>query len=525
MEKKSVLLKKRKFTILVVFTLICIMLLSSVASSISTSFHVGGNDAKENSSRLSDRFLYHRIIEGMNNKESEKNLLNGLFDVIIHTNCSGIEKSNEVSFGIFNDIDVDDDENTGVNGVDISVQYLILPWIEFEPDLSIGFLFTISVERIGEEIKDKDFSVSMEIGENDICIGYRSQVDAENEIPKLARASFILLFNPFARTYGFRLALDPMYDSGIENKKITLFAEYSDEEMQRSFSFEFDPAIETQITLMSTKKQGQWQYQFSRISTYDSAVTACFTKIQNGDEKETIFVIDQLPEDLLFLLELTPLSEGGGQLIYESSKMYDIDLLVTTDELGVCRYAALRNTPKKIVAEWTPTLLNGSYAITVESEGTDFILKDSLIDPIINFTINNLKSVEMSASWNLSSPGDFTVNKNTELDVNLEFKIGEWVADLNVKPTADYISVGWQINESGYLKIDTDWEPFNTINLLIKGEELGLRTNANTFKADEFCLNWTLSPLDVYSSGRIFFLSVDIDVYLLGQWWNILPPW
>jgi len=528
MEEKYGLLKKRRFAVLIVFALVCTLLLSGVVSSISIGSYIHGSDAvKKNIPSLPEMFQCHRIIKSiMNNRENEKGFLNGLLNVVIHTKCDGVEKSTEVSFGIFNDIDVDDDENTGVNGFDISVQYLLLPWIEFEPDLAIGLLFTISVERIGEEIKDKDFSVTMELGENNICIGYGSPVDTENEIPKLARASFIFFFNPFDRTHGFRIMLDPKYDGGIEDKKITLFAEYNEEEMQRSFSFEFDPAIETQITLKSTKKQGQWQYQFNRISTYDSTVTASFTKMQNDDKKETIFVINQLPEKLSFLLELTPLAEGGGQLIYESSKMYDTELLVTTDELGVCRYATFRNTPKKIVAEWVPTLLNGSYAVTVESEGTDFILKDSLTNPIINFTVSNLESIDISASWNLSNPGDFTVNKNAELDVNLEFKIGEWIANLNTKPTADYILVGWQIDESGYLEIDTNWEPFNTINLLIKGEELGMRTNATTFKANDFCLNWTLSPLHIdYIPGSIFFLSIDIDVYLLGRWWNVLPPW
>ena len=74
-----------------------------------------------------------------------------------------MEKSTEVSFGVLNDIDVDNNPNTGVNGADIRVQYLLLPWIEFDPILAIGGLFTISVERLGEEIKDADFRVAMEV--------------------------------------------------------------------------------------------------------------------------------------------------------------------------------------------------------------------------------------------------------------------------------------------------------------------------------------------------------------------------
>ncbi len=66
--------------------MVCTMLISSVAGSISISSQVSGNDViKENGSGLSGRFQYHQIIECMNNRESEKNLLNGLFDVVIHT--------------------------------------------------------------------------------------------------------------------------------------------------------------------------------------------------------------------------------------------------------------------------------------------------------------------------------------------------------------------------------------------------------------------------------------------------------
>ncbi len=94
MEKKCVLLKKRKFTILVVIMMVCTMLISSVAGSISISSPVSGNHAiRKNDSGLSGRFQHHRIIDYMNNRESEKNLLNGLFDVVIHTKCGDVEKS------------------------------------------------------------------------------------------------------------------------------------------------------------------------------------------------------------------------------------------------------------------------------------------------------------------------------------------------------------------------------------------------------------------------------------------------
>ena len=95
---------------------------------------------------------------------SQKSLLpTGLLSSTVYTNCNGAEKSTDVSFGVLNAIDVDNNPNTGLNGADIRVQFLLLPWIEFDPTLAIGGLFTINVERLGEEIKDADFRVALEV--------------------------------------------------------------------------------------------------------------------------------------------------------------------------------------------------------------------------------------------------------------------------------------------------------------------------------------------------------------------------
>lgn len=159
--------------------------------------------------------------------------------------------------------------------------------------------------------------------------------------------------------------------------------------------------------------------------------------------KEVIFAINQLPEELSFSLESTPLAKGGGKIIYESDEMHDIEVLITTNELGVCKYATIRNTPRKLIAEWTPTRMNGSYVIRVESDGTAFILKNSLDNPTINFTVNNLESINVTATWNLTNLGDFTVTKDPSLNIDIEFMIGEWIATLDAQPVANHLSASW----------------------------------------------------------------------------------
>jgi len=528
MKKKNIL--KSSFVILT----IVLLMGTTLSLGTVTSKSIFSNDKEkafvdDPSTKIisENRFNAVSFIKNIFSKSSNgKNQQIGLFTSTIHTECGGIKKSTDVTFGSFNDINVDNDDNTGEDGNDVRVQYLLLPWIEFEPLITLGIIFTVSIERIGEEIRERDFNITMEIGDGNINIGFWSPSETGNEIPDSTRISFMFLFNPFEKISGFGFFINPEYSTGAEDKKIVLFTDYTDEDMQQSFSFEYDPPIETQITVMSTRNQGEWQYNFNRESSLNSKVTASFKTVQGENEKETIFSIDKLPVDLSFSLELTPFGAEGGQFSYESSEMYDIELMVTTSELGVCKYATMRNTPTKIFAEWKPTLMDGFYSISIESEGTDFILKNSLIDPTINLTVNNIENIDIESSWNLTNPGDFTVEKNSELDIDLEFKIGEWIAKLNAKPTANYLSTSWLIDVTGYLQIDTNNQSLSTIDLLIKGGDLGMRTVGEYFKAEDFSLGWTLWPpieWDLNVSGKLDFLSLAIDIFLNGYWYHLWP--
>jgi hypothetical protein len=449
----------------------------------------------------------------------------GLLSTVVHTRCDDVEKSTEVLFGVFNEIDVDNDPGTGVNGRDISVQYLLFPWIEFEPHVALGLIFMINVRRIGEEIKDRDFSIYLEIGEGN-RVGFRSPREAGNEIPDLTTVSLALLYYPYDMAVGLKFSLAPSYTNGYENRRIILFAEHQDAGVRRFFSFEFYPSIETHVTFKSTAKPGRWWYQFKRVSPWDSTITACFKTVRDADEKETILMIDRLPTELSFFLEVTPLAKEGGMLVYESNRMFDIELRVESEELGVCRYATLRNTPRKLVAKWTPTRQNGSFAVAVDSDGTEFVLQDLPVDPSVVFTVSNLEDIDIIMWWNLTNPGSFMVEKTTGVNLNLEFKLEEWRVYINSEFTAEYLWLDWNLNSSGYLGIDTDWQPINTINLTIISQLIGLRTIAEIFKAEDFRLSWTLLPpeeFDIIKTGELDFKSIAIDIFLAGSWYHLWP--
>jgi hypothetical protein len=452
----------------------------------------------------------------------------GILGSTIYTNCDGVETYTDASFAVFNNIDVDNNPETGEDGNDISVQYLLLPWIELEPYTALGLMLTISVERLGNELKDKEFSIRMKIGNNDLGIGYTTPSTPGNEIPRLTRASLILLFNPFQRTYGIKLVSNPQFETGLEGKIIDLIAEYNDNNIQRKFSLEFDPAVQTEVSLWSTNKLGEWQYQFLRQSTSNARLTARFSTIDQGEEKETMIMIDKLPEDLSFTLELTPFSEGGGQFSYTSSESYDIELLIHSDNIGSCGYATMKNTPREIHAEWIPSLNDGYYALSIDSDGTDFILKDSLEDPIINLTIRNLNTMDFTAHWNLSNPGDFLITRQTDLVVDLEFLIGTWQVKLNAEPVADKLATSWYVDTAGYVTIDTDWKPLSVIDILIKGDELGARFGAESFKAEDCTITWSvLPPILPQKTGDIEWkiFSTSVDIFWLDTWYHLWPPW
>jgi hypothetical protein len=342
----------------------------------------------------------------------------------------------------------------------------------------------------------------------------------------MARLSFLLLFALTERTKGFGIYFDPTYISGNEGKKIELFAESDNATIQRSFSMVFDPAVDAQFKIMSTKKEGQWQYYIARTSSLNSQVTIQSVTIENGQEKDVTLMVDKLPQTLSFTLALTPFGPQGGSLLYESSEMYNIELTVTSNQLGTCRYATIKNTPTRVFAEWTPTLLDGFYSLDIESNGTDVIIQNSLTDPSTVLTVNNLGNFSFAAYWNLSNPGDFTVYKKRELSVDLDFKIGDWVATLKAQPTADYISTKWLVDVTGYLTFDTNLQSLGTIDLLIKGKDLGLHTIGETFKAEDWRIDWTLWPpieWNLVKTGTLTFTSILIDLYLHDNWLHLWP--
>ena len=94
----------------------------------------------------------------------------GLFSSNIQTNCNGVEKTTTILYGKTVGIDVDNNPETGnENGADIDVKFLIYPWVEISSDIGVGVIFSLLINRLGEEIKDSDFSI--------VCAGFFRSLD------------------------------------------------------------------------------------------------------------------------------------------------------------------------------------------------------------------------------------------------------------------------------------------------------------------------------------------------------------
>ncbi len=459
-------------------------------------------------------------------RKDSRNLQLNFFTSTITTTCDDIEKTSEITFALSNEIDVDNDENTGINGKDIRVQYLILPYFLPSPEFTLGAVFSVSVERIGDEIKNSAFSLSASIADNLISVGYESPKQSSNEIPKRIQLSTTAFIEPIDGITGMSFFMSPSYDENQEGKQITLFGGFDDTNVKRSYAFGFQPASDTQITLRSTKNPDKWEYILTRDTPYETILTVEMTKITEDTSKTTKLTIDSLPEEISFSLALTPFSSEGGSIEYESSSMYDVEVLIETEDLGQCKYALIKNTPKSLSAEWIPSRENGFYHINIDSEDTSIYVLNSLDNPTINFSIKQLTTVDMTTFWNLTNPGNFEIQKDPSLHLDLDILFEDWEAQLDARPTAEYIYCAWKSNVTGFLRLDTNQDPLSTVNLLIKGPENGLSVIGETLAAEDFQLDWTVWPLSEFNinrSGELDFFSLAIEVFVNDQWHHLWP--
>ncbi|RLF40748.1 MAG: hypothetical protein DRN12_04695, partial [Thermoplasmata archaeon] len=426
-----------------------------------------------------------------------------------------------ISFGTYNDLDVDDDENTGVNGKDIRVQYILLPWFSTENGLSVGLNLVLNIDRLGEEIKNNDFTAYIRL--DNIKIGFRSPNITGSEMPLKLQLSSIVFLNLLDSTYGFKLLSNPYYTSDINGKTLSFFATYDDSSNKQKYTFSLKPAVSTDITISSTKEPGVWSYSFRRNSNIETILETHIVRHSLGDTKDTIITIKYLPREISFRFSIQPFKRNGGKILYQSENDYSTEIKIESNNIGRCRYATIKNPPREIYTEWIPSRDTGYLKLITESQGsTSITLQDKLVDPTINISLEDIGNVDFKSYWNLTNPGTFRIIRNSSMNLVIHSFIEEWETRLNITSLSKNLDIKWNINTSGYVFYDTNLESIKTADILIKTNNIGIKTKADIFKAEDFQLNWT-NNWNITSSGRIEFSIVSIDVYLNGIWYHIWP--
>jgi len=449
-----------------------------------------------------------------------------LFTSTIHTRYEDIEKTTEITFSSFNQIDIDNDDTTGINGNDISIQYLLLPYFYTDPDIRIGLMYTMRIERIADELQHAAFSITAELGDNIMRLAVGTPQHAAYDIPRAISFSSTIFLQIPDQTLGFSFSMDPEYDTMQGNNPLELSAQFDDSSVEQEYSFIFEPAISTEITIAQTDQPHEWEYQLIRDISSETTLTVSALTTDNQADQSTIITITPLPVSTTFRLSLTPFSTDGGSLYYESSTMYETTIIVESQDLGDCKYALLRNTPRFIDASWIPSKENGIYDIEMDSDGTDIYLLDTLEQPSINLSLQDIAFVDMTAYWNLTDEGDLLVIKEPSLHIDLDILFDEWELRLDAEPVAERIFFAWKADTTGYLTLDTEWQPLSQIGLLVKGPDLGINTIGDSLKADDFHLEWTVWPpleFDIDKTGSVDFIDLSIDLFIYNYWYHLWP--
>jgi hypothetical protein len=101
----------------------------------------------------------------------------------------------------------------------------------------------------------------------------------------------------------------------------------------------------------------------------------------------------------------------------------------------------------------------------------------------------------------------------------------DWIANISAEMTSEYLSFSWYLDMSGFLAIDTNWDPVATVEIEIRAEGIGIGIIAEPLRAENFYLEWTVSPLQIDWQGLIDPVSMDIYLFLESIGWIQIWGW
>ena len=373
-----------------------------------------------------------------------------------------------------------------------------------------------------------------------IKIGYSSPDN--NEGPNRVETRFFFGRNSILEPRVFRLKILP-YDLGREYK-LSYFNSYLTidetgvENFYRTFSVDFEPAVELQIT--NIPGNGKIRYDFGNSGGVSTKISF---KAQGGSLSNIIqsFIIDPLPEYMSF--DLTILGERSFK--YESEKKYSVKYIMESIEEGNLINLELQELPEIIKAEWGLKLfllsLSGSGFIDLDMSSDLGSMALSLADsekPFIE--INNFPQ-KLRVDGFIDVPnlqGSIQASKylgqKTIIYIPLIFDKWEIIGTIYINngygaasfnlpdSNSDHVSLGFDTNNDPLLGLGL------TVNDLDQNQQV-LYIAVDAIATDDLFLSFDYISSEINNlqwSGRITeLIDLEISIDYQGIGFNLATSW
>jgi len=465
------------------------------------------------------------------------NILPKMFDAYIYTKCGDVEKNTSIIYGLLSPIDVDDNSNTGENGKDIKVRFLILPHISQKNfGWILSFSIVMDIERLGDEIKDKDFEIytnfhlsleDYDYGDHEFRIGYSSPEG--KELPRDERLSLTIYpYLMYDKNPDFILQNTPVFDG--KESDVDIIARYSGSFGGNTFDHNVviscQPAISSTIKFTPDFDVHKINVSISRTADKDTTLTLKYDGKINDNEMGVSLTIDKIPREMAFSIFYNIFGSSGenGMIDYESSNEFNVTLTVKVSKIGLMGVMRLEYLPRHFTAEWSGRIYGGYINASANSPLTKFIICDDIDNPSVYFSISNVTN-SANFSWGIDQGGYVELKSEHEgPKTDFYWILGSMRIEMISELKTDYLFLSWDIDHEGYVTLDTNGNWLNqfSFNFTIDGN-VGLLIGASFLKADNFKAEWVLWPPNFQFSGDINFIgNIVFSIMLGGTWYSIL---
>ncbi len=373
-----------------------------------------------------------------------------------------------------------------------------------------------------------------------VKIGYLSPEN--NEGPNRVESRFFFGRNSILDPRVFRMKITPYdlsrkYDLSYFNSYLTV-DEFGNEKFNRTFSVDFNPAVELQVTNIPGK--GKISYDFGNSGGESTKISF---NAMGGYLSNIIqsFIIDPLPEYMSF--DLTILGERSFK--YESENKYTVKYIMDSIDQGNLVSLELQDLPKKITAEWGLQLflsaLQGSGFIDLDMSDDLGKISLSLVNsenPFIE--INNFpQKLRVDGFINVPNlQGSITASKylgqQTTINVPLIFDKWEIIGTIFINNGYGYASFNLPDSQSDHVSLgfDTNNNPLLGIGLTINDLEQVqqiLYVSVNAIATDDLFLSFDYISSEIKNlklSGSITeLLDLEISIDYQGIGFDFTTTW